>query len=86
LPASIWGILDNTPAGAGGEVQLTDAIATLMKTETVEAYSMIGKSHDCGSKIGYMLANMEYGLRHPEVAKAMADFMTKHTAKISELA
>lgn len=75
LPATIWSILENTPAGAGGEVQLTDAIATLMQTETVEAYSMIGKSHDCGSKTGYMLANLEYGLRHPEVAAAMQSFI-----------
>ncbi len=43
-------ILDNTPAGAGGEVQLTDAIATLMQTETVKAYSMVGKSQDRGSR------------------------------------
>ncbi len=75
LSRAIWDILDNTPVGAGGEVQLTDAIAELMKQETVEAYSMIGKSHDCGSKVGYMLANMEYGLRHPEVKDAMSDFM-----------
>jgi len=75
LSRAIWDILEHTPAGAGGEVQLTDAIAELMKQETVEAYSMIGKSHDCGNKVGYMLANMEYGLRHPEVKDAMADFM-----------
>ncbi len=82
LPATIWNILDNTPAGAGGEVQLTDAIATLMQTEAVEAYSMIGKSHDCGSKSGYMLANLEYGLRHKEVADdmlaAMARLLEQH--------
>jgi len=77
LSRAIWDILEHTPVGAGGEVQLTDAIAELMKQETVEAYSMIGKSHDCGSKVGYMLANMEYGLRHPEVKDAMADFMLK---------
>jgi len=75
LSRAIWDILEHTPVGAGGEVQLTDAIAELMKQETVEAYSMIGKSHDCGSKVGYMLANMEYGLRHPEVKDAMTDFM-----------
>ncbi len=75
LSRAIWDILDNTPVGAGGEVQLTDAIAELMKDETVEAYSMIGKSHDCGSKVGYMLANMEYGLRHTEVGGAMAEFI-----------
>lgn len=82
LPASIWNILENTPAGAGGEVQLTDAIATLMQTETVEAYSMIGKSHDCGSKAGYMLANLEYGLRHPEVAQAMKAFIDKQATSL----
>jgi len=57
-----------------------------MQTETVEAYSMVGKSHDCGSKIGYMLANMEYGLRHAEVGEAMQKFMTKHSVKESESA
>jgi len=86
LSRGIWDILDSTPVGAGDEVQLTDAIATLMQTETVEAYSMVGKSHDCGSKIGYMLANMEYGLRHAEVGEAMQNFMTKHSVKESELA
>lgn len=77
LPASIWDILENTPAGAGDEVQLTDAIATLMESEKVEAYSMIGKSHDCGSKTGYMLANLEYGLRHPEVANSLFEAIDK---------
>ncbi len=84
LSRAIWDILDNTPVGAGGEVQLTDAIAELMKDETVEAYSMIGKSHDCGSKVGYMLANMEYGLRHPEVKDAMESFMLKKQKAVSE--
>lgn len=77
LSRTIWDILDKIPAGAGGEVQLTDAIAELMKVETVEAYAMVGKSHDCGSKTGYMLANMEYGLRHPEVKGAMERFILK---------
>lgn len=75
LPASIWSILENTPPGAGDEIQLTDAIATLIESETVEAYSMNGRSHDCGSKTGYMLANLEYGLRHPEVKEAMYEFI-----------
>mgnify|MGYP000067358496 CR=1 FL=1 len=84
LPASIWNLLENTKPGAGGEVQLTDAIATLMETETVQAYSMIGKSHDCGSKEGYMLANLEYGLRHPEVSSAMKDFINKNSKVYAE--
>jgi len=86
LSRAIWDILEHTPVGAGGEVQLTDAIAELMKQETVEAYSMIGKSHDCGSKVGYMLANMEYGLRHPEVKDAMADFMLQQQSAAEVIA
>lgn len=66
LSEKIWDLLDFTPPGAGGEIQLTDAIASLMKLETVEAFHMVGKSHDCGSKIGYMKAFVEYGLRHAE--------------------
>ena len=65
LSARIWDLLEYTLPGAGNEIQLTDAIASLMKIETVEAFHMTGKSHDCGSKLGYMIANVEYGLRHP---------------------
>ena len=71
LSAPIWDLLEFTPPGAGNEIQLTDAIASLMKLETVEAFHMTGKSHDCGSKLGYMMANVEYGLRHNELG---ADF------------
>jgi UTP--glucose-1-phosphate uridylyltransferase len=64
LNEKIWPILAQTPPGAGDEIQLTDAIATLMKIEQVNAFYMSGKSHDCGSKIGYMQAFVDYGLRH----------------------
>ena len=64
LTEKIWPILAQTPPGAGDEIQLTDAIAALMKTEQVDAFYMTGKSHDCGSKLGYMKAFVEYGLRH----------------------
>jgi len=67
LSSQIWELLEFTPPGAGDEIQLTDAIASLMKIETVEAFHMTGKSHDCGSKLGYMMANVEYGLRHPSL-------------------
>jgi UTP--glucose-1-phosphate uridylyltransferase len=67
LSEKIWELLEFTPSGAGGEVQLTDAIATLMNLEQVDAYYMKGKSHDCGSKLGYMIANVEYALRHKEL-------------------
>ena len=67
LSEKIWELLEFTPPGAGGEVQLTDAIATLMNLEQVDAYYMKGKSHDCGSKLGYMKANVEYALRDKEL-------------------
>ena len=64
LPASIWEILKHTPPGAGNEIQLTDAIVTLMKSSQVNAFYMTGKSHDCGGKLGYMKAFVEYSMRH----------------------
>ena len=75
LPASIWPLLAKTPAGAGDEIQLTDAIAMLMKQETVNAYYMQGKSHDCGNKQGYMRANVEYALRHSEIGEDFAQYL-----------
>ncbi len=75
LSAEIWNLLAITPPGAGDEIQLTDAIDSLMKLETVEAFHMTGKSHDCGSKLGYMKANVEYGLRHPDIAEEFAAFV-----------
>ncbi|WP_394200928.1 UTP--glucose-1-phosphate uridylyltransferase GalU [Shewanella waksmanii] len=73
LPKEIWPLLAKTPAGAGGEIQLTDAIAMLMERTQVNAYLMQGKSHDCGNKLGYMRANVEYGLRHSQIGSSFAD-------------
>jgi UTP--glucose-1-phosphate uridylyltransferase len=75
LSENIWDLLEFTPPGAGDEVQLTDAISTLMKTEQVDAYYMKGVSHDCGSKLGYMTANVEYALRHPELGEEFTLFL-----------
>ncbi|MDC8832683.1 UTP--glucose-1-phosphate uridylyltransferase GalU [Alteromonas gilva] len=69
LSHEIWPLLEYTPPGAGGEIQLTDAITSLMKVEQVDAYYMKGRSHDCGSKLGYMKANVEYALRHPTLGE-----------------
>ena len=65
LPAKIMQLLENTPKGAGNEIQLTDAIAALQKIENVEAYRMKGQTFDCGSKIGYLKAVLHYGIEHP---------------------
>lgn len=67
LPAKIMQLLENTPKGAGNEIQLTDAIAMLQETDTVEAYRMQGQTFDCGSKIGYLKAVLHYGVEHPKL-------------------
>ena len=69
LSADIWPLLAKTPPGAGDEIQLTDSIEMLMQQETVEAYHLKGVSHDCGNKLGYMQAFVEYGMRHASLGK-----------------
>ena len=61
--------------GAGGEYQLTDAIASLLKEEAVLAYQFDGVRYDCGSKLGYLKATIEFGLRHPETGAEFADYL-----------
>ncbi len=69
LPAKIMQLLEQTPKGAGNEIQLTDAIAALQKIESVEAYRMKGQTFDCGSKIGYLKAVLHYGVEHPKLGE-----------------
>ncbi|MCE9680065.1 UTP--glucose-1-phosphate uridylyltransferase GalU [Shewanella sp. AS1] len=69
LSEKIWDLLAKTPAGAGNEIQLTDAIDMLIESDTVEAFNMTGKSHDCGDKLGYMTAFVEYGLRNEKLGQ-----------------
>jgi UTP--glucose-1-phosphate uridylyltransferase len=77
LSAQIWQELARTLPGAGDEIQLTDAIASLMQKETTQAYYMVGKSHDCGSKFGYMKAIVEFGLRHPEIKDRFVRYLSE---------
>jgi len=65
LTSTIFDLLENTQKGAGGEIQLTDAIAQLLVVEDVKAYRFKGKRYDCGSKLGYLQASVEYALKHP---------------------
>ncbi|WP_041441258.1 UTP--glucose-1-phosphate uridylyltransferase GalU [Thioalkalivibrio sulfidiphilus] len=67
LTPRIFELLENTGRGAGGEIQLTDAIASLLKEEQVLAHRFKGKRYDCGSKLGYLQATVEYALKHPEL-------------------
>ncbi|MBW8190976.1 UTP--glucose-1-phosphate uridylyltransferase GalU [Neiella marina] len=82
LSAECWDLLEYTPPGAGGEIQLTDAIASLMKVEQVNAYYMKGRSHDCGSKLGYMQANLEYGIRHSDIGDSFVSFVKEFASKL----
>jgi UTP--glucose-1-phosphate uridylyltransferase len=67
--------LRTMPAGAGGEIQLTDGIARLLDEEKVLAYAFEGRRYDCGTKLGYLEAMVDFGLKHPEVAADFAAFL-----------
>lgn len=75
LSPHTWGWLKRTPLGAGDEIQLTDTIGLLMREYQVNAFHLTGKSHDCGSKMGYMRANIEYASRHPEIGSRFNAFL-----------
>jgi UTP--glucose-1-phosphate uridylyltransferase len=75
LTPAIFGLLADAKPGSGGEIQLTDAIARLMEKERVLAMRIGGKRYDCGSKLGYLKATVELGLRHPEVGKGFREFL-----------
>jgi len=67
LTPRIFHYLERVTPGSGGEIQLTDGIAALMQEQQILAYRYDGKRYDCGSKLGYLQAMVEFGLRHPEV-------------------
>ncbi len=73
--AAIWDLLEKTPIGVGNEIQLTDAIDMLIEKEVVEAFHMTGKSFDCGDKIGYMQAFVEYGLQHDKLGQQFKTYL-----------
>lgn len=77
LTPAIFDLLEKVEPGKGGEIQLTDGIAALMKQERVLAYRFDGKRFDCGSKLGYMKANVEFALRHPEIREEFTDYLRK---------
>ena len=77
LPAETMDILESTGRGAGGEIQLTDAIATLLSQQQVLAYEFDGTRYDCGSKLGYLEATVEYALKHPELADRFDEYLRR---------
>ncbi|HEV2430219.1 MAG TPA: UTP--glucose-1-phosphate uridylyltransferase GalU [Burkholderiales bacterium] len=75
LTPRIFDMLADLAPGAGGELQLTDAISALLAPELVLAVRLPGKRYDCGSKLGYLQATLEYGLRHPETGEQFARYL-----------
>ena len=77
LPPEIFEILEKTPLGAGGELQLTDAMKVLAQTESVVAVEYEGKRYDMGNKFGILEANIEVGLKHPEIKDELKTYIKK---------
>ena len=75
LTPKIFDCLENVKPGKGDEIQLTDGISALLKQENVFAYRFEGKRYDCGSKLGFMKANVELALKHPEIARDFAQYL-----------
>ncbi len=75
LTPAIFDLLRNQTRGAGGEIQLTDAIARLIDNEAVYAYQYSGKRYDCGSKEGFLEATVELALQHPEVGERFRQYL-----------
>jgi UTP--glucose-1-phosphate uridylyltransferase len=75
LTPRIFHHLENIKPGAGGEIQLTDGIAALMSEEQLLAYRFNGIRYDCGSKLGYLQAQVAFGLKHKEMRAEFAEYL-----------
>ena len=75
LTPRIFEMLEQVTPGAGGEIQLTDGIAALLKHEPILAYEFTGKRYDCGSKLGYLQATVEHALAHPELKEKFRSYL-----------
>ena len=82
LTPDIFDYLVNQEKGAGGEIQLTDAIKRMAKEQAVYAYDFKGHRYDCGSKVGFLQANLEFGLRRPELRNALEAYIRTLAADI----
>lgn len=81
LSPRIFDKLEQTGRGAGGEIQLTDAIADLLAEEAVYAYEFEGRRYDCGSKLGYLQATVEYALKHEQLGHKFREYLNTVAAK-----
>ncbi len=78
LSPSIFDDLAKIGKGAGGEIQLTDGIARLMQREAVYAFEFAGKRYDCGTKLGYLQATVEFGLKHPQLGAEFGRYLNAY--------
>jgi UTP--glucose-1-phosphate uridylyltransferase len=83
LTGAIFDDLAKIGKGAGGEIQLTDGIARLMQREPVYSFEFEGKRYDCGSKLGYLQATVEYGLKHRSLGPEFAEYLRNLVPKLS---
>jgi UTP--glucose-1-phosphate uridylyltransferase len=81
LTPRIFDLLAQVKPGAGGEIQLTDGIAALLNEQQVLAHRYEGVRYDCGSKLGYLQASVEFALRHPEVGESFAQYLASRATK-----
>ena len=77
LQPEIWALLESQGAGAGGEIQLTDAMARLMENQSFYAYEYEGQDYDCGSKLGYFEAVLAHALAHPDISEGAKALVNK---------
>jgi UTP--glucose-1-phosphate uridylyltransferase len=82
LTGAIFELLEGLGAGAGGEIQLTDAIARLMELQTVLAHPFEGERFDCGSRLGLVKATIEYALADEELASDLAVFLRQRAGRL----
>ncbi len=82
LPPEIFDILENTAPGAGGEIQLTDAMKVIAQRDGMTAVEMKGKRFDIGNKFGILEANIEIGLKHPETKEQLKEYIKNLAAKL----
>jgi UTP--glucose-1-phosphate uridylyltransferase len=86
LTPRIFKLLERTPRGAGGEIQLTDAISMMIQEQTVLAYEFEGTRYDCGSKLGYLKANVEYGMKHADIGNEFTQYLKEMAGDLNSLA
>ena len=84
MTPEIFDCLENIPKGSGGEIQLTDGIAALMGSQDVYSYAYTGKRYDCGSKLGYLAATVEYGVNHRDLGDDFKAYLKEFVASLDD--